>query len=64
RSWFRPSPADTPADASRPRAGTSTSSAPQRRVRAEHPAGTHATEYSAQAHSVNRRSWHFPKLKS
>ncbi|XP_057628837.1 SUN domain-containing protein 3 [Chionomys nivalis] len=56
RSWFRPSPADTPADASRPRAGTSTASTPQRRVHAEHPAGTHTTAYSARAHSGNGRA--------
>lgn len=52
RSRFRPPPADTPADASRPRAGTSTASTPQRCVHAGHPAGAHETQYSAQEHSV------------
>lgn len=61
RLWFRPSPADTPADASRPKAGTSTASTPQRSVHAEYPAGTHATEYSARAHLVGTlQGWTAP----
>lgn len=53
RLWFHPPPADTPADASRPGAGTSTAVTQQHRVHAGHPGGAHAAEYTARAHSVS-----------
>lgn len=53
RLWFHPLPADTPADASRPGAVTSTAVTRQYRVHAGQPAGSHTTEYTARAHSVN-----------
>lgn len=53
RSWFHPPPADTPADALRPGAGTATALTRQHGVHAEHPGGAHAPEYTARAHSVS-----------
>ena len=55
RLWFHPLPADTPADASRPGAGRSTAVTGQHRVHAGYPAGAHATEYTARAHSARLR---------